>query len=72
MTKMERACSDQLVFPFLLCQVSKGIDLSWDAWQIEWYPGLEKPKIFHKRLVIRLLSGVFAKLSDFSRQKLTF
>ena len=36
MTKKERAFADRLFLIFLLCQVSNGVDLSWDNCQMEW------------------------------------
>ena len=50
MTKIERAFTDQLFFPFLVCQVSNGVDLSRDTFQIEWHQCHDETETFNKKI----------------------
>ena len=75
MTKIERAFTDQQDFPFLVCQVYNGVDLSWDdTCQIERHQvndktEKDKTEKFHEIISFGLVSEVFDKLSGFSRPK---
>ena len=71
-TKLERAFTDHLFLLFLLCQVSNGADLSWDACQIEWYKRHDTSVYDTKIIVFWLVSEVFDKIIRFSRPNMKF
>ena len=54
--KIERAFTDQMFFPFLVCQVTNGVYLLKNTCQIGWHQGHDKTNKIHKTFIFGSVS----------------